>query len=66
MNISFLGTPHMWELPYVFGYPLIARASDELQIDTGNLSLPLIRYSQANRDWARYIITLWTNFAKHG
>ena len=56
----------MWDLPFVFGYPLIAQASDELQIDTGNLSIPAFFYSPSDRQWSDYIITLWTNFAKTG
>ena len=64
--LIFEGTPHMWDIPYVFGYSLIANADQELQDDTGNLNIPLLTFRASDRDWADYIITLWTNFAKFG
>ena len=60
------GVTHAFEIPFVFGFPLIPQASEELQIDTGNHSVPLIRYSASDRQWSDYIITLWSNFAKTG
>ena len=56
----------MYDLPFVWGYPQIAEAPEELQADTGNLGIPMVYYDEMDKEWSDYIITLWTNFAKYG
>ena len=60
------GSPHMFDLPLMWGYPQIAEAPQELQDDTGNLDISFLRYDDKDAEWSDYILTLWTNFAKYG
>ena len=58
---------HMFELPYVFAWPQIQVAPDDVQADTGYLRLPtFITFVANDRAWSDYTIDLWSNFAKYG
>ena len=62
------GVPHALELPYVFGLPFMA-ANPLVASDAGNFSLDVgvpVVFSNLDRQWATYTMTLWTNFAKYG
>ncbi|XP_060557752.1 cholinesterase-like [Ruditapes philippinarum] len=54
----FEGSYHADEIPYVFGFPLLANAS----IFGGELSNYTVEEQQLSRD----IMTFWTNFARSG
>ena len=62
------GVPHAVELAYVWGFPFIADNA-AVRRDNGNLTLDLgvpLRFSDEDRDFADFTMTLWTNFAKYG
>jgi hypothetical protein len=56
------GVPHMGEIPYVFGYPLLQRNRD-VRRDTNIVDV--IDWNQEDIDYANYFMPMIANFAKY-
>ena len=62
------GVPHAVELAYVWGFPFLA-ANEAVRRDNANLTLDLgvpVAFSNLDKAYADFTMTLWTNFAKFG
>ncbi len=60
---TIVGVPHNGELPYVIGFSLVGLDRD-IRLDTQMVDV--IRWDEEDEEWAKYMIKLWTNFAKYG
>jgi len=61
---EWMGVPHQGDLPYVFAWSMM-QLDRTIRRDTGIL-LDVINWDDEDIQWAEYIMTLWTNFAKYG
>ena len=52
---------HSLELNFVFGTPFSGKFADEMTPPNSNRT-----FSEEERDLSRLVMTLWSNFAKHG
>ena len=57
------GTPHIMELPYMWGMPFI-RHNPEVRNQTEMHDW--LRYTEEDDIYADFMVKLWTNFAKYG
>lgn len=59
------GTPHSAEIAPLFGYPLLEDNREALAHSQFPESvLAGYRFTQRDKDYSEFLITLWTNFAK--
>ncbi len=63
-KLLLTGVPHNGEIPYVFGWPLLQKHFN-VRLDSG-IIVDLIQWDDRDIEWAEYMMTLWTNFAKYG
>jgi len=59
---EWMGVPHQGELPYVMGYPLIQK---NLAVRLDCQFIDIINWDEEDIEYAEFVMTLWTNFAKY-
>ena len=62
--ILFPGVFHAMELPYIFGYPFL-KLNPEVRNDT-LMFFDVFDWNEEDIEYADFMMTLWTNFAKFG
>ncbi|CAH1789337.1 unnamed protein product [Owenia fusiformis] len=61
---EWMGVPHNGELPYVWGWSWL-QFNENVRNQTGMILDP-IEWNQEDAEYADYVMTMWSNFAKFG
>ena len=59
----FLGTAHMLDVLYTFGLPFL---KDNPSVMAESQIEDIVEWEEADKKVSRYIMDMWTNFAKYG
>ena len=66
LSAKFPGTVHVDDLYPQFGWPFMSDNTEAYNHAQANPSFNITDYSEMDRQFTSFFITLWTNFAKFG
>ena len=61
---SSIGADHSTDNQFVFGWPFLWQ--NPAALEHSQFTIPEISYTSRDRNNSRFVIELWTNFAKYG